>query len=89
MREALEILGAGVAARAGQRHRHAERTGYDLLRQVRTTPRMAQLPAIALTAYDRPEDRERSLKAGFDFHVGKPVDPQYLVHVVVSAAGRV
>jgi CheY-like chemotaxis protein len=87
-REAMEALNEAVPHVLVSDIAMPNETGYDLVQQVRTTARMAQLPAIALTAYDRPEDRERSLKAGFDFHVGKPVDPQYLVHVVVSAAGR-
>jgi PAS domain S-box-containing protein len=88
-REALEILAVSVPDVLVSDIAMPNGTGYELVQQIRITPRTAQLPAIALTAYDRPEDRERSLKAGFDFHVGKPVDPQYLVHVVVSAAGRV
>ncbi len=87
-REALESLGADVPHVLVSDIAMPNGTGYELVQQIRTTPRWAQLPAIALTAYDRPEDRERSLKAGFDFHVGKPVDPEYLIHVVVSAAGR-
>jgi CheY-like chemotaxis protein len=46
------------------------------------------VPAIALTAYARPEDRERALEAGFDTHIGKPVDPVALVRSVAAAAGR-
>ena len=46
-------------------------------------------PAIALSAYSRPEDRVRSLMAGFNFHVCKPVDPSELVTSVASLAGRV
>jgi PAS domain S-box-containing protein len=87
-REALESLSTDVPHVLVSDIAMPHGTGYDLVEQIRTTPRWAQLPAIALTAYDRPEDRERSLKAGFDFHVGKPVDPEYLIHVVVSAAGR-
>ena len=42
--------------------------------------------AIALTAYARDEDRERSLRAGFDRHLTKPVDPVELVHTVRELA---
>jgi len=62
-------------------------TGYDLARQIRANPRMAAVPAIALTAYGRMEDRERALKAGFDSHLVKPVEPLHLVEAV-AAAGR-
>jgi len=63
-------------------------TGYDLARHIRSAPRTAKVPAIALTAYARPEDRERALEAGFDTHIGKPVDPVALVRSVAAAAGR-
>lgn len=46
------------------------------------------IPAVALTAYVRSEDRVRALKAGFQLHVSKPVDPAELVAVVAGLAGR-
>jgi CheY-like chemotaxis protein len=63
-------------------------TGYDLARQIRSMPQTAQIPAIALTAYGRPEDRERALSVGFNFHIVKPVEPLHLVHAVAAAVGR-
>lgn len=60
-------------------------TGYDLIREIRRMPQLAKIPAIALTAYGRVEDRERALAAGFNFHVTKPVDPHHLVHIVSIA----
>jgi len=53
------------------------RDGYDLIRHIResTTPALRDLPAIAVTAYARPEDRRRALEAGYQSHVVKPVDP--------------
>ena len=58
--------------------------GYDLIRQVRehTIPKIAAMPAAALTAYTTEEDRERVLAAGFQFHLAKPVDPAVLVATV-------
>jgi len=58
--------------------------GYDLIRHVResVTPKIAALPAAALTAYTTEEDRERVLAAGFQFHLAKPVDPAVLVATV-------
>jgi CheY-like chemotaxis protein/nitrogen-specific signal transduction histidine kinase len=47
-----------------------------------------KVPAIALTAYGRVEDRLRTLSAGFSMHVPKPVDPSELTTVVASLAGR-
>ena len=60
--------------------------GYELMRRVRT--RMgrhgAQLPAIALTAYSREQDRRLALEAGFQTHVAKPVEPAELLRVVMG-----
>jgi CheY-like chemotaxis protein/two-component sensor histidine kinase len=63
-------------------------TGYDLIREIRRMPQLANIPAIALTAYGRVEDRERALAAGFNFHVTKPVDPHHLVQIVSRALQR-
>ena len=46
------------------------------------------LPALALTAYARAEDRDRALAAGFDLYVTKPVDPSELVHAVARLVRR-
>ncbi|MEO7033405.1 MAG: response regulator [Polyangiaceae bacterium] len=57
--------------------------GYDLIRAVRARGYDAHtLPAIALTAYARREDRRLALEAGFQTHVAKPVEPAELVAVV-------
>jgi CheY-like chemotaxis protein len=58
--------------------------GYELIRRVRALPpqRGGDLPAAALTAYARPEDRRRLLNAGFSMHVPKPVEPAELVATV-------
>jgi len=63
--------------------------GYVFLESVRARGADAQIPAIALTAYARLEDRERALKAGFQLHVPKPIDPQRLVRAVALVANRV
>jgi CheY-like chemotaxis protein len=47
-----------------------------------------QIPAVALTAYARTEDRIRALNAGFQIHVPKPVEPTELTTVVATLAGR-
>ena len=52
------------------------------------TARGGQVPAIALTAFARSEDRTRALRAGFQVHVAKPVEPAELVATVASVAGR-
>jgi signal transduction histidine kinase len=46
------------------------------------------LPALALSAYARPEDRDRALAAGFDFYLAKPVDPSELVRAVARLVRR-
>ena len=60
--------------------------GYDLIRQVRSLPAASagSLPAAALTAYARAEDRRRVLNAGYSMHIPKPVEPSELIAVVVS-----
>ena len=45
------------------------------------------IPAAALTAYARVADRTRSLKAGFQIHMSKPVQPSKLAAAVVALAG--
>ena len=65
-----------------------DRDGYDLIRQVRGRVAAKALPAVALTAFARSEDRRRALLAGFQTHVAKPVDPAELVAVVASLVGR-
>ncbi|HEV7501016.1 MAG TPA: ATP-binding protein, partial [Vicinamibacteria bacterium] len=64
--------------------------GYELMRRVRDRPadRGGRIPAAALTAYARPEDRAAALRAGFQLHVAKPVQPAELAAVVSSLAGR-
>jgi PAS domain S-box-containing protein len=63
-------------------------TGYELLERVRAAENGSRLPAVALTAYARPEDRDRAIRAGFQLHVSKPVDPAALVRAVVLVCGR-
>jgi PAS domain S-box-containing protein len=63
--------------------------GYELIREVRSREFTARdLPAVALTAFARSEDRRRSMMAGFQVHLAKPVDPEELVAVVASLVGR-
>jgi len=46
--------------------------------------RGGNIPAVALTAYTRAEDRTRALAAGFQQHLSKPIDPEELISVLVS-----
>ncbi len=47
---------------------------------------IAVMPAIALTAFARSEDRTRALRAGYQSHLAKPIEPAELVHTVASFA---
>ena len=61
--------------------------GYGLMRRVRAlSDRHSAIPAIALTAYARMEDRDKALQAGFQRHLSKPVDRSELVATVQSLA---
>jgi len=67
-----------------------EDDGYSLIAKVRGLPaeRGGRIPAAALTAYVRSEDRMKVLRAGFHLHVPKPIEPAELVAVVANLAGR-
>jgi CheY-like chemotaxis protein len=64
--------------------------GYEFMRAVRARPkeRGGQVPAISLTAFARLEDRVRTLQAGYQMHVAKPVDAIELIAVATSLVGR-
>src|SRR5215475_15907738 len=64
--------------------------GYALMRSVRKMDpdRGGNIPAIALTAYTRAEDRIRALVAGFQIHIAKPFEPVELLTVVESVLNR-
>ncbi|HEV7472803.1 MAG TPA: ATP-binding protein, partial [Pyrinomonadaceae bacterium] len=65
--------------------------GYELMYKIRALPPSegGRIPALALTAYARAEDRLLALRAGFQMHIAKPVDLSELVAVVASLAERV
>ncbi len=64
--------------------------GYDLIRRVRALSRAegGRTPAVALTAYARQTDRTEALRAGFDIHVPKPIDPSELSIVIANLHTR-
>lgn len=64
--------------------------GYAFIERVRALPpeRGGRVPAVALTAYARVEDRVRVLSSGFEMHLTKPVDPAELLAVVATVARR-
>jgi PAS domain S-box-containing protein len=65
--------------------------GFAFIEQVRQhpNPRVREIPAAALTAYARSEDRMKALGAGFQIHLAKPIDPAELVTTIASLAKRV
>jgi PAS domain S-box-containing protein len=68
----------------------SQKDGYELIRTLRHREQGSgrQIPAIALTAFARSEDRQRALRAGFQMHVVKPVEPTELMVVVATVTGR-
>jgi signal transduction histidine kinase len=64
--------------------------GYTFIRKVRglDVSEAGKTPAVALTAYGRAEDRLRTLSAGYNMHLPKPVDPAELTTIIASLAGR-
>ena len=59
--------------------------GYDLIQRVRREASPGRdIPAIALTAYARSEDRTRALRAGYQAHIAKPVEPNELLAMIAS-----
>jgi CheY-like chemotaxis protein len=68
----------------------ASEDGYQLVQRIRALPRESggQTPAVALTAYARVEDELRSLAAGFQMHLVKPVDVPRLLQAIASLHGR-
>lgn len=63
-------------------------SGYDLIKRIRSEfgAEGAELPAIALTAYAREEDRRLAVEAGFHDHIPKPVEPADMIRIVATSA---
>jgi CheY-like chemotaxis protein len=64
--------------------------GYSLVRRIRALPPQAggAVIAVALTAYARQSDVRATEQAGFDLHLGKPLDPQTLIDAIASLVKR-
>jgi PAS domain S-box-containing protein len=67
-----------------------EEDGYSLIRRLRAIEKKEEsiVPAIALSAYARSEDRTIAIRSGFQIHLAKPVEPAELLAVISSLAGR-
>ncbi len=64
--------------------------GYSLIRKIRSreSSQDKMLPAVAVTAYARAQDRIRALEAGFQMHVAKPIETSELIAVLMILLGR-
>ena len=64
--------------------------GYSLMRMVRArdADHGGTVPAVAVTGYAAPEDRERALAAGYQMLLAKPVEPAHLIKAVAELLGR-
>jgi signal transduction histidine kinase/CheY-like chemotaxis protein len=62
--------------------------GYELIRMVRTHTSALTMPAIAVTAFARAEDRSRALASGFQLHVSKPINASELLLGLATLTGR-
>ncbi len=79
-RERVDVLLADIAMPGED--------GYMLVRRLRSgfVPGLASLPAAALTAFAREDDRTLAMRAGFHMHLAKPVDPEALAAAVATLA---
>jgi CheY-like chemotaxis protein len=64
--------------------------GFELIARIRrmADPALRDMPAAALTAYARSEDRAKALRSGFQVHLSKPIDPGELMAAIADLAGR-
>jgi CheY-like chemotaxis protein len=64
--------------------------GFELIKRIRSSedPAVSEVPAAALTAFARSEDRTKALQSGFEMHLSKPVDPGELVASVATLVRR-
>ncbi len=91
VREALDHLDAAWPDALVSDIGMPEQDGYDLIREIRRreaapgAPGRRRLAAIALTSFNRPQDREQALAAGFDAHCAKPLRPLNLVQRIMQA----
>jgi len=89
--EALEILASARPDILVSDIGLPEMDGYELMRRIRRlgADSGGRIPAVALTAFARSEDRTRALRAGYQTHLAKPIEPAELVAAVASFADLV
>ncbi len=90
VREALEVLSTWKPDMLVSDIGMPEEDGYVMIRKLRELPadQGGELPAVALTAFASPADKEKSLAAGFQRHLAKPVEPVELAKIVARVLGR-
>ena len=59
-----------------------EMNGYELARALRALPGYEAVPMVAVTGYSMFDDRERSLRSGFNAHMTKPIEPRALLDLI-------
>jgi CheY-like chemotaxis protein len=66
-----------------------DENGIDLMRKVRSLPPDdgGAVPAIAVTGFTSPQDRDEALSAGYQLHLAKPVEPERLVSEIAGLLG--
>lgn len=64
-----------------------EMDGYELIRRLRSHGK--KIPAVAVTAFARSEDRIRALQAGYNLHVAKPLEPREIITVIAALVGSI
>jgi CheY-like chemotaxis protein len=65
-----------------------EMNGYDLAESLRKLDAYAETPMVAVTGYSEYDDRGRSLQAGFNAHLTKPINPSQLLAVIGNLLGK-
>jgi PAS domain S-box-containing protein len=89
-RETLDILGRWKPNVLVSDIQMPDEDGYELIGKIRAldSSEGGKIPAVALTAYARKEDRIRALSAGYDMHLSKPVEPAELAVVIANLMER-
>ncbi|MBP6824646.1 MAG: response regulator, partial [Acidobacteria bacterium] len=90
VREALEVLSEWKPDMLVSDIGMPDEDGYVMIRKLRalSAEEGGELPAVALTAFASPADREKALAAGFQRHLAKPVEPVELAKIVARVLGR-
>ncbi|TAN49422.1 MAG: response regulator, partial [Methylococcaceae bacterium] len=87
-RRALELLAKNPVDLVIMDIMMPEMDGYQTIARLRADPALAAIPVLALTAKALPDDREKTLAAGADDYLSKPVDYDVLINMAVLWCGR-